>query len=84
MIIMMNKITYDLDTEEYLLNGKYWAHRDDFGEEMAEIINDLLEKYHKIDKAHMRVIEDFRYQIKYGLENNLSLEEVARNLGMIE
>ena len=81
---MTSKVTYDLDTEEYLLNGEYLAHRDEFGEEMAEKITKLLADHESLHKAHKRVIDDFRYQIKYGLENNLSLEEVARNLGMIE
>ena len=37
------RVTVDFDSESYYLDGKYWESWDDYGEEMADAINNLLD-----------------------------------------
>lgn len=39
----MERVTVDFDSESYYLDGKYWESWDDYGEEMADAINKLLD-----------------------------------------
>ena len=39
----MERVTVDFDSESYYLDGKYWESWDDYGEEMADAINNLLD-----------------------------------------
>ena len=39
----MERVTVDFDSESYYLDGKYWESLDDYGEEMADAINKLLD-----------------------------------------
>lgn len=38
------RVTVDFDSESYYLDGRYWTSFDNFGEEMADKINNLLNK----------------------------------------
>ena len=38
------RVTVDFDSESYYLDGEYWESWDNYGEEMADKINELLNK----------------------------------------
>ena len=42
--MMTERVTVDFDEESYYLDGKYWESWDNYGEEMADAINELLDK----------------------------------------
>lgn len=41
------RVTVDFDSKSYYLDGEYWESWDNYGEEMAEKINKLLDKQDK-------------------------------------
>ena len=53
---MMNKnnqrVTVDFDEQSYYLDGEYWESWDNYGEEMAERINELL---NELDKENRKL-----------------------------
>lgn len=59
------RVTVDFDSESYLLDGRYWTSFDNFGEEMADKINELLNKQDEEIKS-------------LKLENKLLLEEMKQ------
>jgi len=38
------RVTVDFDSQSYYLDGKYWESWDNYGEEMADKINELLDE----------------------------------------
>ena len=57
------RVTVDFDSESYLLDGEFWTSWENYGEEMADKINDLLNKQEEEIKS-------------LKLENKLLLEEM--------
>ncbi len=57
------RVTVDFDEESYYLDGEYWTSWDNYGEEMADKINNLLNKQDEEIKS-------------LKLENKLLLEEM--------
>lgn len=45
--MIKERVTVDFDEESYYLDGEYWESWDNYGEEMAEEINKLLDKEDK-------------------------------------
>lgn len=62
-MIEKERVTVDFDCECYCLDGRYWTSWDNYGEEMADKINDLLNKQDEEIKS-------------LKLENKLLLEEM--------
>ena len=54
---MNERVTVDFDEESYYLDGEYWESWDNYGEEMAEEINKLLDKQDKIIKDKESLIK---------------------------
>lgn len=59
------RVTVDFDSESYYLDNRYWTSFDNFGEEMADKINNLLNKQDEEIKS-------------LKLENKLLLEEMKQ------
>lgn len=64
-MIEKERVTVDFDSESYYLDGRYWTSFDNFGEEMADKINNLLNKQDEEIKS-------------LKLENKLLLEEMKQ------
>ena len=54
---MNERVTVDFDSESYYLDGEYWESWDNYGEEMADAINEVLEKQDKIIKNKESLIK---------------------------
>ena len=59
------RVTVDFDSECYYLDGEFWTSWDNYGEEMADSINNLLNKQDEEIKS-------------LKLENKLLLEEIKQ------
>lgn len=57
------RVTVDFDSESYYLDGEFWTSWENYGEEMADKINDVLNKQEEEIKS-------------LKLENKLLLEEM--------
>ena len=44
------RVTVDFDSQSYYLDGEYWESWDNYGEEMADKINELLNEFHEENK----------------------------------
>ena len=78
------RVTVDFDSESYYLDGEYWESWDNYGEEMADAINKLLEDLNDENqqlKHHLELYQpnkDERSNFDLNLcceENNKLLEE---------
>ena len=47
-------VTVDFESESYYLDDKYWESWDNYGEEMADAINELLDKEQQKVKVILR------------------------------
>lgn len=54
---MNKRVTVDFDSESYYLDGEYWTSWDHYGEEMADKINEVLDKQDKIIKDKESLIK---------------------------
>ena len=45
------RVTVDFDSESYYLDGEYWESWDNYGEEMADKINELLNEVAEENKG---------------------------------
>lgn len=52
--MVKERVTVDFDSESYYLDGKYWESWDNYGEEMADAINELLDKEQQKVKVILR------------------------------
>ena len=52
--MVKKRVTVDFDSESYYLDGKYWESWDNYGEEMADAINELLDKEQQKVKVILR------------------------------
>lgn len=68
--MIKERVTVDFDSESYYLDGEYWESWDNYGEEMAEKINELLNKQDKTIKEKENLIR----------AKNQQLEDVKRIL----
>ena len=60
---MKKRVTVDFDEESYYLDGEYWTSWDHYGEEMAEKINELLNKQDKTIKDRDALIKAKNQQL---------------------
>ena len=51
------RVTVDFDSESYYLDGEYWESWDNFGEEMADAINKLLEELNDENDVHKQQLK---------------------------
>ena len=61
---MKERVTVDFDEESYYLDGEYWESWDNYGEEMAEKINELLNKQDKTIKEKENLIQAKNQQLE--------------------
>ena len=52
MIETNERVTVDFDSQSYYLDGEYWESWDNYGEEMADKINELLNELAEENKLH--------------------------------
>lgn len=52
MIETNERVTVDFDSQSYYLDGEYWESWDNYGEEMADKINELLNESAEENKLH--------------------------------
>ncbi len=56
--MIKKRVSVDFDSESYYLDGEYWESWDNYGEEMADAINELLnEQDARIKDLEARVLE---------------------------
>lgn len=67
------RVTVDFDSESYYLDGEYWESWDNYGEEMADKINELLKELEKENKD----LEEAR---SYYQENFLTMKTERNQL----
>lgn len=53
------RVTVDLDAECYYLDGEFWTSWDDYGEEMADEINKLLNEQEEQLKPFINLARDY-------------------------
>ena len=64
MIETNERVTVDFDSESYYLDGEYWESWDNYGEEMADKINELLNKLHEEKEQLKSRINDYNVALK--------------------
>lgn len=83
------RVTVDFDEESYYLDGEYWESWDNYGEEMAEEINKLLDKQGKrikeLEKENENlnnILEDFMEMLNRLQANpdNEVLQSMAKDM----
>lgn len=83
------RVTVNFDEESYYLDGEYWESWDNYGEEMAEEINKLLDKQDKrikeLEKENENlnnVLEDFMVMLNrlQADSNNEMLQSMAKDM----
>lgn len=82
------RVTVDFDSESYYLDGEYWESWDNYGEEMAEKINKLLNeinneneqfknKVYLVINKRINVLEnDYNKAVKAGMPSNSVYGEI--------
>lgn len=82
------RVTVDFDSESYYLDGEYWESWDNYGEEMAEKINKLLNeinneneqfknKVYSVINKRINVLEnDYNKAVKAGMPSNSVYGEI--------
>ena len=82
---MNERVTVDFDSESYYLDGEYWESWDNYGEEMADAINEVLEKQDKIIKGKESLIKAKNEQlddVKQILQKH-NQTEILKELGWL-
>lgn len=70
------RVTVDFDSESYYLDGEFWVSWDHYGEDMADNINNLLNKQDERIKQHEELISEQAIQLDYLKDENRHMSEV--------
>ena len=64
------RVTVDFDSESYYLDGEYWESWDNYGEEMVDAINKLLEELYDENKKLSEENEKLKKQLECSREES--------------
>ena len=63
MIETNERVTVDFDSQSYYLDGEYWESWDNYGEEMADKINELLNELAEENKSLKKKIKRLKHDL---------------------
>lgn len=69
------RVTVNFDSESYYLDGEYWESWDNYGEEMADKINELLNELHEEKEICKQAYREIKEDAIRKTEENKELKQ---------